>query len=646
MSASLRILAFLLFTLAAFSFPAHAKEDWLPINPEELKMTSEPKAPGAMAIYLYRQVDRDDVEFTEYNYTRIKIFTEPGRKYADIEIPFVKGAGDIKNIQARTIHPDGRIIDFDGKAYEKTVVKAKGFKFLAKTFTMPDVQPGSIIEYRYTRRDPEWYFYGSGWILNEELFTKHAKYSLRQGRYFGLRWTWPRGLPPGTNPPVMDHGAVRLETQDVAAFQIEDYMPPQEEMKYRVVFTYTNNMEKDPDKFWKEEAKRVYRAIEPYFDRRKAMEQAVAQIVVPSDTPDEKLRKIYTRCQKIRNVSYEREKTKQESDREKLKNAKSVEDVWKLGYGDTWSINWLFMALVRAAGFEASPVIIATRDRHFFDPKLLDPYGLNASVVAVKMDGKDLYFTPGIEFTPFGLLPWNHTGVPGLRIDKDGGTWITTPEPIAPASGIDRQGTLQLDDSGNLEGDITLTYKGLSALWRRIEEDDADDADRKKYLEGEIKSFVPVTIEAELTNRPDWTASEMTLVATFHVKVPGWAAAAGRRTILPVEVFGAGEKHVFESATRVHPIYFSYAYADIDDVTIQLPPGWQVSSLPEPQTTNLKAVAYMMTPEKKDGALHVSRKLLVNAEMIEVKYYLTIRKFFEDVRSGDDQQALLSASAN
>ena len=59
---------------------AHAAGDWLPIDPAELKMTSEPLAPGAKAIYLYRQVDRDDSgnARTEANYLRIKILTERG----------------------------------------------------------------------------------------------------------------------------------------------------------------------------------------------------------------------------------------------------------------------------------------------------------------------------------------------------------------------------------------------------------------------------------------------------------------------------------------------------------------------------------------------------------------------------------------
>src|SRR5271170_5806677 len=62
-----------------------------PISPDELKMTSEPLAPGAPAVILFREVDRDDNGHTSHedNYVKIKILTEDGRKYADVEIPFV-----------------------------------------------------------------------------------------------------------------------------------------------------------------------------------------------------------------------------------------------------------------------------------------------------------------------------------------------------------------------------------------------------------------------------------------------------------------------------------------------------------------------------------------------------------------------------
>src|SRR5580704_5069687 len=88
-----------------------------PVAPEELQMATEPNAPGAPAIILYRQVIRDDTGNTahEDNYFRIKILTEEGRKYGDVEILYETGLENVVGIHARTIKPDGSVADFDGK---------------------------------------------------------------------------------------------------------------------------------------------------------------------------------------------------------------------------------------------------------------------------------------------------------------------------------------------------------------------------------------------------------------------------------------------------------------------------------------------------------------------------------------------------
>jgi len=147
--AILAIAAVSLFAGSATA-PSATADDWLPISPDELNMTVEPKAPGAPAINLYRQVDRDDQAYHENNYVRIKILTEEGRKYGDVSIPLYLQGEQINSIRARTIRPDGTIVNFDGKFYMAPLAKGKDLKIMAKTFTLPDVQVGSIIEYRYT----------------------------------------------------------------------------------------------------------------------------------------------------------------------------------------------------------------------------------------------------------------------------------------------------------------------------------------------------------------------------------------------------------------------------------------------------------------------------------------------------------------
>lgn len=639
----MRVTLLVIAVVVAGLLPAWA-DDWQPVSPEELKMTGEPLAPGAPAIILYRQVDRNDKENHEINYVRIKVLTEAGRQNADVEIPFVKDRGDIGDIKARTIRPDGSIVKFEGKAFEKTIVKAKGVRYLAKTFTLSDVQVGSIIEYRYAKFWDRGWLYDSHWILNQDLFTKRARFTLRpwEGESYGLRWITQR-LPAGSAQPKSDpQNTVRLEVQNVAAFQDEDYMPPQDEVKARVDFIYTDNDETNPEKFWKKEGKRLNGRVEDFVNKRKAMEQAVAEIVAASDSPEAKLRKIYARVQQVRNLAYERSKTAQEQKREKLKDINNIEDIWKRGYAnDGEDLTWLFLGLARAAGFEASPVMVSPRHEYFFNPKALNSSQLATNVVLVKLNGKDLYLDPGAKFVPYGLLPWSETAVTGLRLDRDGGNWLATPLPPSSASRVVRKADLKLDDTGTLEGKLTVTYSGQQAVWRRQEERREDAAARKKFLEDEVKTWIPAAIELELKNQPDWDSAADTLVAEFDLKVPGWVASAGRRAVMAVGLFGGSEKHVFEHADRVQNVYFEFPWEELDDITIEPPLGWQVGTMPPVQNIDAPFCGYGMAVESKNGTLHLTRRFAMHGIWLEQQNYGTLRNFFQTVRSGDEMQIVL-----
>jgi len=622
-----------------------------PVSPEELKMTSEPKAPGAPAILLVRQVDRDDRGLTahEDDYFRIKILTEEGRKYADIEIPFFKNEGRVVNIHARTIRPDGSIVDFGGKVFDKSIVKARGVRYMAKTFTMTDVQVGCILEYYYTIDLAEYFIFSSHWILSNELFTKNGKFSLKPytSDYdrWNIRWTW-HNLPPGTALPAeAPNHVVNLEVSNVPAFQTEDYMPPENELKSRVDFIYSQDpFETDPAKYWKKRGKKLNDELESFIGKRKAMEQAVGEIVAAGDSPEVKLQKIYARVQQLRNTSYEVEKTEQEQKRSKEKNPDNVEVVWKKQYANGGELTWLFLALARAAGFEASGMWVPDRQNYFFDPQTMDGRRLDANVVVVKVNGKDIFFDPGAAFVPFGMLPWFETGVNGLRLDKEGGSWLQTALPAATDSAVQRKGELKLSDTGDLEGKLTVTFRGLEASSRRVEERLADDAGRKKFLEDEVKGYIPAACEVELANMPDWKGSSPPLVAEFTLKVPGWVAGAGHRALLPVGLFSAPEKHLFDHADRVHPIYFEFPFQRLDDLNIELPLGWQISTLPTVPKLDAKAIVYTLQAENNKGTLHLSRALTVDVLLLPAETYGNLRKIFQIVRTDDEQQAMLQST--
>src|SRR5438132_7249515 len=194
----LLLLAVFFFSAAASSFadkPDKASdkmlEDWLPVTLQDQQIKDAPGNPGAAAIRLYFSYFRDDDAHTLSEYHRIKILTAKGfepQKYADVEIRIEPGMS-LKELSARTIHPDGSIVDFKGKPFEKTVIKRRGIKFTAETFTFPEVTVGSIVEYRYIATLPRHAIkLITQWPIQGDLYTVRER--LRFRPFHGLVNVW------------------------------------------------------------------------------------------------------------------------------------------------------------------------------------------------------------------------------------------------------------------------------------------------------------------------------------------------------------------------------------------------------------------------------------------------------------------------
>jgi hypothetical protein len=437
-----------------------------------------------------------------------------------------------------------------------------------------------------------------------------------------------------------------MTSTNIPAFQVEDYMPPENELKFRVEFVYNlDGFEANEEKYWRSFGKKQNDRAEGFVSKRKAVEQALPSIIASSDDPETKLRKIYDRCQHFRNLSYEPRKTSEEEKRDKLKPIENADELWNNGFGSGWDITWLFLAMARAAGFEASPALVASRAEYFFNPKRMNSKELEANVVIVKVNGKDLYFDPGAAYTPYGLLPWAEAGVQGLRLDKNGGSWIETPLPDSSASRVERKGDFKLIDDGSLEGKVTVSYVGLEAQALRVQERNEDDAARKSRLEEMVKEYVPASMDVELKNKPDWKSTNDPLVAEYEVKIGGWASSAGKRALLPVGLFGGPEKHIFEHTTRTFPIYFRFPFRRVDEINIQLPTGWQVGSVPKAVDQDAKAVQYVLKVDGSGSSLHCKRILRSDLYLVTADKYSILRGFYQLVRTGDDQQIVLQQGA-
>lgn len=376
-------------------------QDWLPVTPHDLEIKQVPDDPSASAIELYYADYRDDDKRYQFIYRRIKVLKDAGKEYADVNIPIGLGY-HFDDVKARTIHPDGSIVEFTGKPIEKLVAKTRDFKFLAETFAMPDVTVGSIIEYKY-RYHWERYVSDSAWEIQRDLYSLKQHWWLQVnsqqlttsnyliGEGTKLSYVVYGNIP---KPQTTKSGAIELELEDIPAFKREEFAPPSDELRPLVRFFYGGNEVSSPEAFWQKYGREWFDQSERFIGNNDFVRNEAAKVVNGENDPEKKLRKLYARAQMTRNLTFERRRTRQEDKKEDLKPNENARDVLERGYGTHNDITRLFVAMARAAGFEARIARASDRKEFFFRIGYLVPAQLASEIAVIQMNGNDIFLDP------------------------------------------------------------------------------------------------------------------------------------------------------------------------------------------------------------------------------------------------------------
>lgn len=651
----IRLLVFTTVVIAASFCPAQRLEEWLPVTPQDWQIKDAPGNPGSTAIQLYYSYYKDDNDKFFSVYRRIKILREPARqKYGNVEIEVEPGS-TLKELAARTIHADGTIIEFTGKPFEKTIVKARGIKFTARTFTLPQVTVGSIVEYKYLLALPlGWVKTISTWEIQSELYTVRANFRFRAYQGFveaPTEWSSTSNIRhsqvamaylnqlDARIPEKKKGNLMEFQVEGIPAFNAEEYMPPEDDFKPLVLFYYGGHEIASPEKYWAEIGKESAASTEKFIGNFKEIRDLAQQVMGSESDPEKKLRKLYTRAQQIRNVSFERERSEEELKKEKLKAPASVLEVLNRGYGTSYDINCLFAAMARAAGFDANVLFVSDRRQRSFNKLVLSVEQIDSSAVLVSLNGSDLMLAPGTRFCPFGLLQWEHSSVTALKCSKSGADFITTNAP--KVSSARRIARMSVAANGILRGEIAIEVNGEDALERRLAALQTDEAGRRKDFEDEMKAWLPEGASVKLKDSQGWEATEEPLIARFDVEVPNFASIAGKRLIFPAFLFPTFKKNMFVHEGRAYPIVFSYPFAESDEVDIKLPQGYSLEAPPYRRKAGLSYAGYEVSSVLQDDQLITKRSLHLDGLTFPPEKYDELKNFFGIVQAGDGGQAVL-----
>jgi hypothetical protein len=584
--------------------------DWLPVTDAERGLKESRVEQGAAAEALFWHIDvvqkLDFIPQTTYaNYIRIKLFTQYGcQTQGTVRLP-ASAAG---TVSGRTVKPDGRVVDLGKDAISiRNVAAVRGLKINQIGFVLPALEPGDIIEYRWSETH-----YDFSWQVRLEfqldIPVQHVRYSIRpvspvSSDLVMLSSAMFQMEPP---PPVKgSNGYYTVSMDNVAGYVEEPMMPPPAQTRPWMLLHYTAM--KPSQMYWADAGRDLFGLTRRLSKSNDHVRRAAAEAIAEATDPEEKLARLARYCRaKIKNVAGDDITQRQ---REKAAENRTPSDTLKRGLGTTSDVRMLFLALASAAGFDARLARLADRSDIVFNPAMVDVNLLPLTAVAVKLGERWRFYDAAARELPPGMLPWQEQGVPALISDPEQAVFATT-QPSGPEESVtSRTGTFELQEDGSIEGEVRLAYTGHSAAERRQALETESPAQREEDLKDDVRrQFESAEVsQVKIENIGD---AEQPLAYSYRVKIPAYAQRTGKRLLLQLGYFERGQPARFASAQRRYPVFFDYAWTEQDRITVKVPEGYVLENAEAPGPVRLgEAGEYEATVLASAGKVVYRRKL-------------------------------------
>lgn len=647
---------FVLAVLATLNNLPATAEKWYQPTQKQLKMTTDPKAPNAAAVYLFREEEVNDKVHMHTFSAVIKILTAGGKKWADVKLPmFDPSQFQIASIQGRTIEPDGRVVPFKGKPYKKLIFQGDGVKVMRQVFTLPDVQVGSILEYRYILDYDNDTISAPRWFIQQPLFVHEAHYHFVPSNNFreytstdaqghqnlANQLLYGGVLPKGVQVRSGLDG-YDLVVKDVPALVEEKDEVPMNSVSERLLFYYSPfTGSKD---FWNYEGKKWSQSVNRFAADSPVIQAAVSKIVSPSDTPQQKVIKIYEAVMKLDNTDYTRTHSAAENKAEGVKE-KNAGDIWKAKEGTSDEITKLFIALVRAAGVQAYAMRVCDRRYEIFESSYLSWDQLDNDIAIVVIDGKEVYLDPGEQYEDYGELAWFHALTGGIRQTAQGTELAKTPGDSYKWNTESRLATLTLAPDGAISGTVRVIYTGDFSLRLRHEmlEDGLDKLKQKE--QARWNNLTPPGVRVKVDHFLGLKTPDANLMEILAVSGT-LGTRASKLRIIPGNILEAGAKPLFTSPTRLMPIDLGPVYMTQDQVTVTLPANYKVQGIPKPESLQfLPNTAYRSVYQVTGNTYSYQRVSVVAVSEYLATAYPQLKSYFQQVSQADQQPLVFKVGA-
>lgn len=415
------------------------------------------------------------VDFTYH--VKIKIFNAEGFKQGNVEIPlriYNSAADEIRDIQATTYYHDNGTIR-GNELDPKQVFTENQTRFLKLVkFTMPNLKPGSVIEYAYKIRRQS-IFNFSSWEFQSEIPKQHSEFvAFIPANYnFNVSLKGPRGLSSQNGVVereclriagnAMDCSKMTYIMKDVAAFKEEAYMTAASNFKSTINFELSDVQHL---RGGKSNITKTWKDVDYELTTERKFGGQMKQKDLFSSKMPEILKNTTDSLSKAKAVfAYIKDQIKWNNYLGKYSD-KDVKKALETHSGNIGDINLGLIAALNAAGLSPDALILSTRQNGIVNN--LYPVITEFDYVIAKLDiaGKTYLLDASEPLLPFGLLPLRCLNGKGRVLNfKKPSYWYDVTASQKDAVKYNFVATLEAD--GKIKGTLYTFSSGYNAFRKR-----------------------------------------------------------------------------------------------------------------------------------------------------------------------------------
>jgi transglutaminase-like putative cysteine protease len=639
------------------------------ISNQELEEKSHPKDSIAEAAYLYKNQEM----FIEYDnnqgwmlitlvHKRIKIYKKEAAKYAVENVSlYGRGGTDekISNIKAYTYNLEGGKVK-KTKLEKKQIFKEQRSRNWSSTkFTMPNIKDGSVVEWKYRKASPyfqnidvvemqhsipvnkldvlvkipEYFRYKvhyKGFLqsyFKQEAKNKRIRLSYRSngGRVGGnttrqnesidLRYEYyslnKENIPAfDSKEPFISSVANYISS---ASFELQSVMMPRSQPRYFATS-------------WEDMAKRIFKsaAFGEELTKTGYYKKELASVIAGKASEQEKAMAIY---------QFVKSKMKWDGTIGKY-TRDGVRKAFKNSTGNVAEINLMLTSMMRSAGLNANPVLVSTRANGTPLFPTLDGFNYVVSSVIFSddsyalLDATDLYSMPN-------LLPPRTVNWSGRMVKKDG-TSISINLVPSNHSIEDNTISIKLGDDGLSTGIMRTKLTNYNAYNFRNRYNHVKDSEVQTKFEEQYN------IEIEnyrVTNKNNGKPINRLMKFSSEDLVE----SIGGKLYVESLLFLTNKTNPFKSEERKFPVDFLAPWRDKNTISIVVPQGYKVESIPETTAISMadNVAVFKFQAIQTGNKVKVISIVQFNRAVISPDYYLELKEFYNRIVKKQSEKIVL-----